>query len=301
MPSIDSLDFLNTNALRNYPIKEGVSRLSVDGLFTIPNSFIVDLQLAADPDPAARFFISRIANLEDLLVVEIADDNLVTVGSFSIVTANHWQYKDYYLTPTTAYAGAVGTMCITTLTTVKLQPSGIFDFTLATTELEPRTCVPALRGIQRITFKNSSGETYTVSGDVELEARLNLRFKQDSENANRIIIDAGEGLGLNTKCDDALRCIKTINGIPPDEAGNFTLDFSDCVTLSPIPAGTGLLMEDICCKPCVGCNDIEELTTRLMSAETGLLTLRNYYDSLNKLFTDFKTTVDFSCACPPED
>lgn len=301
MPSIDSLDFLNTNALRNYPIKEGVSRVSTDGIFTIPNSFIVDLQLAVSYDPAKRFYLSRLSNLDDNIVVEISDEANALVGTFTIITANHWQYKDYYLVPTSSFAGAVGTLCVTTLNSIIEQPSGIFQFTMATTEFEARTCVPALKGINRILFSNLNGETYALSGDVILQARTNLRFKLDPDEDNKIIIDAGEGLGLNTICSDPIQCIKTINGIPPDDDGNFTMDFSDCVTLSPIPAGTGLLIEDICCKPCMGCNDIEELTGRLMTTETGLLALRDYYNTLLNLLNDFKTTSGFTCDCPPDD
>jgi hypothetical protein len=161
--------------------------------------------------------------------------------------------------------------------------------------------VPGLKGINRLVFYNTAGTTYTLTGDVVLEARTNLRFKVDPDQDNKIIIDAAEGIGLNTICSDEVKCIKTINGIPPNSEGNYTLDFSDCATLSPIPAGTGLLLEDICCKPCVGCNDIEELTTRLMTAETGLIAIKNYYDSLFKTFTDFKLAAALTCDCPPPD
>lgn len=301
MPSIDSLDFLNTNALRNYPIKEGVSKVSDDEAFIIPNDFIVDLQVAVSYDPAKRYYISRIVNFDDSITVEISDETSTLVGTFTVISANHWQYKEYIMTPSSYFAGANGAMCVTSLTGILNQPSGVYTFTLATTELEARASVPALKGINRLIFNNSTGESYSMTGDIIIEARQNLRFKVDPDIDNKIIIDAGNGLGLNTMCSDALSCIKTINGIPPDAEGNFTLDFSDCATLTPIPAGTGLLLEDICCKPCVGCNDIETLTSRLMTTETGLLQLRAYYDDLLKLLNDFKTTSGFTCACPPED
>lgn len=301
MPAIDNLDFLNANALRNYPLKEGVSRVSVDAPFTIPNNFMVDMQIAVSYDPTKRYYVSRLANLEDFITIEISDDSDALVGSFTIDVANHWQYKDYYLVPTENFENATGIVCITSLTGIQEVGAGVFTFTLANAELETRASVPALKGINRLIFTNNSGESYTLTGNVTLVARQNLRFKVDEDDANKIYLDAGNGLGLNTECADLVQCIKTINGIPPDSEGNFTLDFSDCATLSTIPAGTGLLLEDICCKPCVGCDDIEELTSRLMTSETGLLQLRNYYDSLLKLFTDFQTTANFTCSCPPPD
>ena len=84
------------------------------------------------------------------------------------------------------------------------------------------------------------------------------------------------------------------------KASSITLDFSDCATLTPIPANTGLLLQDICCKPCTGCNDIEELTNRLTATETQLLALRTYYQTLTELFENFKLTVNYTCDCPPE-
>jgi len=298
MPSIDSLEFLNLNALRNFPLKEGVSRISDDGVFIIPTDFIVDMQIAASYDPSHRYYISRISNFDDVIIVEVSNETASLVGSFTIAVANHWQYKEYTLTASPSFIGAQGAVCITTLSSIGDQPSGIYTFSLTNAELEARVSVPALKGINRLIFSNTSGTSYTLTGDVILEARTNLRFKKSDDFDNYIIIDAGNGLGLNTQCSDQLNCIKTINGIPPDADGNFTLDFSDCATL---PSDTGLLLEDVCCKPCLGCDDIEQLTNRLMTAETGLLSLRTYYDNLLKLFNDFKTTTTFTCDCPPPD
>jgi hypothetical protein len=300
MPAVDNLDFLNTNTLRNYPIKEGKTRVSTNGVFTIPNDFIVDMQLAATYDPEVRFYISRISNFEDSISIEISDNENVLVGSFLIIPSNHWQYKDYFLTPTEEYVGTNGIITITGLKTIKAVPSGSFSFSLETAELEARVSVPSQKSVNRLVFINNNGNSFFTTGDVRIVARSNIRFKLDEEDSNTVIIDVGNGLGLNTECDGPTKCIKTINGIPPDEDSNFTLDFSDCATLTPIPANTGLLLEDICCKPCMGCNDIEELTTRLMTTENGLVALRQYYSDLERLFTDFKTTQTYSCDCPPE-
>jgi len=293
----ENLDFLNLNSLRNYPLKEGITRQDSTGSFVIPNDFIVDLQLAASNDPTDVFHISRISNLEDDIAIEISDQDSVLVGTFTLDASSHTKYKVYDLTPTEEYERANGTITIGTLSSLQEGPSGTYYFTQATAVLEMRTMIPALKGLSRLVFINASGETFALSGDVEIEARTNLQFKNGT--GNRVILDAGNGLGLNTDCGLSANCIKTINGVPPDENGNFTLDFSDCALLSPIPANTGLLLEDSCCKPCVGCNDIEELTGRLMQAENLLIQLRDYYTSLELLYQQFKTTSTYTCDCPP--
>jgi hypothetical protein len=58
MANLVNLDFLNLNSLRNYPIHEGLSRVSTDNAFTLPNDLLVDCQLAASYDPTKRYYIS---------------------------------------------------------------------------------------------------------------------------------------------------------------------------------------------------------------------------------------------------
>jgi hypothetical protein len=297
MAAIDNLDFLNLNSLRNYPLKEGVSRISSNGLFTIPNDFIVDAQFAVSNDVIKQLYISKIANFVTTITLEISDDSSALVGLFTIDTSVHTQNKVYVMVPSASYAGGNAQLVIDTLDSINKCPSGIFSFTLATTEFETRTVIPSLNGISRLIFTNASGNSFTLTGDINIKARTNLKFKLDS--GNTVILDAGENIGLNTICANTHNCIKTINGIGGDVDDDFTLAFSDCAVLNPIPSGTGLLLEDVCCKPCVGCSDISTLTTRLITAEDSLVTLRQYYTDLQVLFQEFKTTVTYSCNCPP--
>lgn len=296
MPYIDNLDFLNLNSLRSYPIKEGLSRVSTNGAFTIPNDLIVDMQIAASYDPSRRFYISKISNFGDVITIQLSDNFDVVAGAFTI--SSYVQYKEYFFEATDEYVGATGVLVVGYLDGLTQQPDGNFFFAITTAELETRAVIPALKGINRIIFENANGKSFSLTGDIKLVARTNLRFSLTDDDT--ITIDAGENLGLNTVCSADEPCIKTINGIPPDEVGNFTLDFSDCATLTPIPANTGLLLQDICCKPCTGCNDIEELTNRLTSLESNLLSLKDYYTALNTFFENFKTTVTYTCDCPPE-
>lgn len=295
--AIDNLDFLNLNSLRSYPVKEVVSRVSTNSGLTIPNDFIVDFVLAASSDISKRYYISALANFDDNITIEIADETDSLVGTFYITTASHTKYAVYRMNPSAAFVGANGAIVVNRLDSLKTLPSGLFLFTLATTEFETRTIVPALKGLSRLIFRNADGSEHILTGDVVVEARTNLKFKLGN-TANTVILDAGNNIGLNVVCAED-NCIKTINSIPPDVAGNFTLDFSDCVTLTPIPANTGLIMQDVCCKPCVGCDEIATLTNRLITVEDNLVALRQYYTDLLKLFEDFKLSVTYVCACPP--
>jgi hypothetical protein len=295
--AIDNLDFLNLNSLRNFPIKETCSREDTLGVITIPNDFMVDMTLAVSNDPTLKFYISKISYLVDFVTVEVSELNNGLVGVFSIDVPSHTKYRNYSLQAGSYFSGSSGVLVVNTLDSLISGPAGTFNFGYDNAALETRVVVPAVVGVSRLRFTNADGSSFALTGDVVINARTNVRFKNGPGNS--VIIDVGDGLGLNTQCADTLACIKTINGIGPDSEGNFTLDFSDCAQLTPIPAGTGLILEDNCCKPCVGCSDIGELTSRLMEAESALIQLKDYYTSLNLLYEQFKTTATYTCACPP--
>lgn len=296
MSSVNNLDFLNLNTLRNYPIKEGKSRISSDGILTIPDDFMADLTLSATSDVTRRFYVSKLSNFLDSITVEVSDNLGTIAGNFSIISASHVPYKEYYFIPTASYTGANGKLVVARLDSLQMLPKGIFPFTISTAEFEPRTIVPSVGTVNRVTFNNFNGSSYTLTGDVKIEARTNVRFKYDAES-NSVIIDAGEDLGLNKVCANTTPCIKTINGIEPDEDGNFTLDYTDCITISPLSAGNGLVLEDNCCKPCAGCEDIAALTDRLTALESELLKLRDLYSNLLTTYENFQTAVNTICEC----
>lgn len=297
MPPVENLEYLNLNSFRSYPIKEGMSRTSVDNLFVIPNDLIVDCVLSASSDVTKRFYISRVSSLISQVIIDISDSSDTFVGNFVIDVASHTLYQQYNLLPGNLYSGANGRLVVGSLTNLQQQPSGIFLFTLATAELEARVSVPTQSGISQVTFKNISGDEFSVTGNVNIQARVNLKFTYEA-GTNTVWVDAGEDLGLNRLCTAEEIPITTINGVSPDEYGNFILDFSDCLTITVLPSNDGLLLNDVCCKPCIGCEEIGTLTDRVVALETDLLTLRTYYVDLNQMYENFRTVVTFTCECP---
>jgi hypothetical protein len=297
MPWIDSLDWSALNSLRRYPIREGLSALSVDGSFSIPDTLIVDFTLCASSDVSRRFFISKIFNKLSSVIIEISAVGAtedVVVGSFEAFTATHIQDKDYYLAPTDLYVGANGKITLGSLAGLASQPSGIFSFLSAATELEPRTIIPGLQGIDRIIFTDALNGQHSLSGDVTLLSRNNLNFSY----ANSIVLlDVGDGLGLNKQCA-ITNCVQSINGVVPDPAnGNISLLGINCLSIYSSAQYT-LDMSDTCCTPCAGCGDLEELTVRLTSLENKFLDLKDSYNAVNSQLTTYLATINSNCACP---
>jgi hypothetical protein len=254
---------------------------------------VVDFTLCATSDVTARFYISKVFNKIDSLTIEISDQLGVIVGTAEITAATHTEDQDYYLTITDSYAGANGKITIGSLADVKYQPAGSFTFDFKSTEFEPRTIVPGLHGINRIHFIDTANGVRSLSGDVTLSSRSNLSFTYRN---SEVIWDAGDNLGLNKAC--AVRnCVKSINGVVPNPTtGDIGLLGINCIDVYSSQQYT-LNFEDTCCTPCSGCNDLEELTTRLTSLENKFLTLKDSYNSVNSQLTTYLATINSNCAC----
>lgn len=294
MPLFENLDFLNANTLRNFPIREGLDKLDISGVLTIPDALIVDASLAVSSDPELSIYISRITNSPTEIELEVAVvSSAEVVGTFVIDVISHERYQTYYLVPGSGSANATGKLVIAEVEPMLLLPFGSFTFAATSTELEARTVIPSLVTISRLTFKNADLSTFSVSGDVTLVAQSNLKFRLIS--ATEVALDAGDGLGLNETCDDERPCIKTINQITPDVAGNFWITTSDCATITAISGGLNLA--DSCCKPCLSCNEIGDLTARLMQLEDDLITIRNHYNEVSLLTTQLGTLSTANCDC----
>jgi hypothetical protein len=295
MPWIDSLDWSSLNSLRRYPIREGMSAASTDGLFSIPDTLIVDFTLCATSAVNDRFYISKIFNKLSSVSIEISKyDDASAVGSVVIDKTTHSEDQDYYITPTALYAGANGKITIGTMQGLETQPVGLFTFANTATEFEPRTIIPGRVGLTRLAFVDAANGEYSMTGTVTLASRVNLLFSYTAGQST-VVLDAGENLGLNKKCDD-YSPIRSINGVLPDDTGNINLIGVDCMKISNSAQYT-LDISDTCCTPCSGCSDLETLTSRLTSLENKFLDLKGSYSNASTQLSTYLTTVNSNCAC----
>src|SRR5574343_781396 len=101
MPFFENLDFLNSNSVRSYPIKEGLDGASPH--FTLPDDFLLDFTISATSDVFADFYISQIFNYPEVVILEISQVGGSSAGTFTITTASHTRYQTYYLAPTAEF------------------------------------------------------------------------------------------------------------------------------------------------------------------------------------------------------
>jgi hypothetical protein len=292
MPWIDSLDWSSLNSLRRYPIREGCSVISIDENFRIPDNLITDITVCASSDVTKRFYFSKITNRISSVILELSDFSNTILGTVEINASTHTQDKDYYFNINKEnYVGANVKITIGVLDSLINQPAGIFIFQPIATELEPRTIIPGLQGVDRIIFIDSEKKPYALTGDVTIITRDNLKF---SEEDSDVYLDAGDDLGLNKKC--ALNnCVKTINGVTPNSLGDIGLLGINCLRVSN-PVDYTIELEDTCCTPCSGCDELETLTERLTSLENNFLSLKDSYNNLDNQLTMYLATVNSNCA-----
>jgi len=297
MPYIDNLEYENLNALRSYPIRDGLSKTDISGLFVIPNDFIVDIQIAPGGSVSNTFFISQIINELQTYILTISDNSNNVVGTFTIPSAGFIQNSVYYLTTVPGnYNSANGSITIGSLNTVINQPAGIYNFSISATELLPKTIIVSINAVNQLSFTDSLGNLQTLTNFVNVEVRNNLRFTFDSVDS-LLLLDAGNGLGLNTNCTTPT-CVQSINGIVPDPTtGNISFIGLGCSTVSTTTTAT-LTLNDSCCTPCSDCTDLSVLTSRVNQLETSYNNIKNFYNYLNTELTAFNNTVSASCVCP---
>lgn len=289
MPTIVlNREWLEQNSQRSYPLTRDSEKLDISSSFSLPENFIVDLSLSVptslNVDPAG-FFIRYVGNYSTGFSVVVgytnADDESFDVASANVPRAAHTPFDVYELNGVAGgvFAAARGKVVIGRLDNIDLQPSGLFEFDLNGGRLEPRTVMPTLNGVTSLSVQSQGvtlGPFYNV---VRLRAGDNMKIEvEEGEEGEDVVIvlSAIDGTGLNEDCvcSEERRPIYTINGVGPDENNNFNLLGTECIEISEL--SNGLRIDDICSKPCCGCDELEKLTQSLELFGSKSATLDNF-------------------------
>lgn len=285
------LEFLNHNELRSYPLAMDATKYDITGSFLLPNDFIVGAYLAthagADVDPG-RFTIKSVVNYTAGFNVVIGYYNgsiIVPVAATLIPHDGHQRYDAYRLNGIGDFNDISGFLVIGQLDNISEQPPGLWNFDLAGGRLDLDAIRPFIRAVTGLRVRNGNDLSGLITGDIILSAGTNFRITPvivDDEDPV-IVFDAIEGEGLNEVCvcdgDLAVApCIRTINKRPPTADGDFHLAGSECVVISPIQYG--LLIEDTCCKPCCGPDELLTVTQQAQLLDREAATMESILTNL---------------------
>lgn len=294
-------EWLNQNSQRHYPIAEGASLKDATGTFSLPLDLIVDLVWpvhAAANVQADRFYVHSVAIFGDGITITLGYHIVGNVsgdpiGSVSVARTTHQENQSYFINGIGDFYDSIGKITIGRLDNV-LSSGGLYNFELDGARLEPTVVRPNLRGVSAVVLVNGEDRSDPIFGDIEFVAGTNVRLVPNPNTGGnpQIRIDAIQGAGLNQECDcsDQLptdaSCIRTINGIPPDDAGDFKLLGDECLQLNA--ADHGIEIVDSCSQACCGCSELEKIVQDLEL----LMVQVNTLDSLtNKLDSTVNTAM----------
>lgn len=275
-----SLEYLNQNMHRNYPIQDTCIVVSEDGTY-LPSSFLVDMKLNIPVDigdtttiDTTKFFVSAVNHYSASVQVVISyqyDDNhsFECACSSAIVTGTgSTPYPTVVsLTPASgipddaaynALRGLSGELYIGS--TEELVNMGSLKFTMLTAPINP-TCITKTALITNIvtniTVLGSDGQAVaTVTGNVTLQAGDGIKFTWDATHGLlTVAVDeewlADEVRAIMEDSESAVsnNPIRKINGIRPDNNGNFVISGLDCTNVNGSGAH-GISIDNPCSRPC---------------------------------------------------
>ena len=292
-----NIDWLNANAQRKYPLFEEASVQDSTGSLKLPNDFLVDFIWPTQSDPTVdptKFHIAAVSVFGTGVSISIGHDGVI-IGAVAIDAATFTRNSDFLIQGTGDFFDTVGRVVIGSLDKI-LNSAGVFEFTAAAGRFEPTTIRPGLRGVSSLFIQNGDEVSEALQGDIIFEAGSNFSLQfiaGPGAEPDRIQLNAISGEGLNEVCGcneaSELDCIKTINGIAPDVAGNFDLLGDDCLKLSAI--ANGLQVEDECAKPCCGCDELEVVTSTATDMQNQIFDLENLAAKLEGVILQIQTNL----------
>lgn len=298
---IVNLEWQAHNKVRAYPLATDATRTDITGSFVLPDDFIIDIYLPVHAGldvTTNNFHISIIQAYTAGFTVVIGYTNssseIITVASALIARAAHTPGQTYALGGIGDFADCIGRITIGDLDNIDLQPAGVFKFDLAGGRLDPDTIRPMIRYISSLQVLNGNDLSQKLTGDIVIKAGTNMSITLATSPGEDpiLIFNAIDGAGLTQDCDcsDApAGPINTINGIPPDTHGNFTITTNPCISLSPL--SHGLQLTDTCSQPCCGPTELQVITQTIEQFQQQLNTLNSFVSHLQSVVDQMDLVV----------
>lgn len=284
-------EFLNDNQHRNYPLKDNASARDTTNTINLPQTLMADMVLNVPQDANMdEFYVSNVVIRSlsvDITISYYNGGDILDIGVFSEISADADPFAVYELAAfpqaaavNKAYESVTGTLVVGLIEEALAYP-GAWSFTLETAELTTSAIHGGLAGIRQITVNDE-----TFSGNIVLREGPNVTLDSEYDAVNdKYIITvtaaetAGSGLRNDTDVYNALveqfgPPITKINGINPDNLGNFILSGLDCTDIQGISGG--LTINNPCSQPCCDKSYLDGI-----------------YDALAELNSRYSRIIDF--------
>lgn len=298
MPLIRSVEWLDQNTERNYPLAMSAGGVDQTGAFKLPTNLLVGLRLAVNVglivDPGGFYLKSLSVFPAGLGLVIGYGDAEVTVASTTIARSAFSTFSQYRLNGIGDFLDVEGYVTLGQLDGLDTQPTGSFTFEKSQGLLEVDCVVPSIRGISGIRVLNGASLSRRLTGDVVFVARRNQRISVVDVPGEdpQIVWDGVSGDNLNEACV----CDDTVQGEPITSIGNvtpvngrITLFGSDCLDI--VPGVGSIQLENQCSKPCCGRTELETLTQALETLSRQIITFETRMANLEARSGQFEQAV----------
>ena len=277
-----NIEWLNSNSLRAYPLREDAQLIAADGATILPNYLIVDFVMTVAPaDVNVLLYLKSVAFVGGFLTMQIVDQAGVIVTTLAIDTTVHNKNDPYDLVGAGNYEDARGRVVLGDLQNLRNDlPDGLYQF--ASAEFEPCTVRPDIRGVRSLRTGSEGVLSDFIHGNVQLLQGSNILLTYLA-GTNTIRIDAIDTTGFNAQCacTDEYQLptpIVRINGINADDV----VIIGDGKCLEVTTSGNMIKIRDTCSQPCCGCPELEFLTTRLDLLQTVVSNLESYGNNIQQ-------------------
>lgn len=314
----NTLEWLNGNMHRNYPLLDSAVPVDDTDEHTLPSSFLTDMQLVVpyvEGLDSSKFFISSVVRQVNSWLVTIgytiddsdpttkvgfdcaisgpipmdleytgADLDAHTIELAAITTTPAPLSGSYTYGIPEAYAAMRnlrGTLYIGSCR--DLDNVGALQFSYQATPVMP-TCVyieTARQEISSIRVVDGFGTDVTFTDDVTLRAGTGVKISVVGDKvAFDIDIDYMKEQFNAMLSSEIGNAIRTINGMKPADDGSFTLTGMDCTLING--AEHGVVISNPCSKPCCdsGGEDSADVKAALDQLASDKTVLENYYTDL---------------------
>lgn len=299
MPIIRSVEWLDQNTERNYPLTLSSSGEAAGGAFQLPTDFLVGLRIAVHhgmvTDPGG-FYLKSLSVFPSGFGIVIgydSDSGPVLVASTTIARAAFTEFGQYRLNGLGDFFDTDGYIVLGQLVGLDAQPTGQFEFEPDDARLEVDCIVPMIRGVTGVRVDSGAGLSRLLTGTLVFTARRNQQISIIEEGGEtQIVWDAVEGAGLNEPCvcDDTVetQCIETIGDVTPVD-GRIVIHGSNCLT---VEEGDGSInLDNTCSKPCCGREELATLTQALETLSRQNNTFETRLANLESRTTQFEQLI----------
>lgn len=305
-----SLEWLNENMHRNYPIMDDVIPVSIDGSM-LPSTVLVDLSLSCVGAGINRngFYVSHVHRLGTGIQVVISYMNdktpipcamtpVIPITIHSGLSVAERTFSLFPIDKSNTEIQSNLTELEKSLSTVSglviigscidMMNSGTYQLSYASGKIMPTLVHVYSMGLERINFINADGTPIASwTDDFTLQAGDGIDFSTDGDNVLVISRTAtaaeteAEYQNINQVVAKLKELIGTpitsINGALPS-GGDISIIGGDCTKVDSV--GAGIVISNPCSVPCCSSSDISDVAAALQSLEDAKTRLMNYYTAI---------------------